>query len=379
MRPTKDGRKLSKHAVLANAYVPQSLRAVNEAPATFSLTTWSVHLNNPEKVALVPYTPYCGCSDLHADDDSAKKKLPFPHVFPERKIQSELYYAVEQRKSRELLNGSRWQPLKNNKAESAHAQAYVTADASSLDGYCSVWESLLVQERQETLMLYERYSQYNVRITISHRQIDGSAAVDPMPTASVRIDGIADANPCLQIGDTVLIRPVHALPFQNHHMGGVLEIRATVLSIQRVGGLVRFSWIDNNNYYTASLRNQSFNIRFVPSIQSLERSFSALDWLRSFAKKNDSTEMAVMKFLFPREAPIIPVCNAKALLQRGGRNDDDATATSTTMMMIMADLNRLNATQLSFVNMVMARTLPTSSPKEEEEEQKIDCTNCEDP
>lgn len=82
---------------------------------------------------------------------------------------------------------------------------------AGIDTYRIVWEAILATERLEILHRYENYSQYGISIS-------GPFGREKSFKALLEIHGIADANPPLMIGDTVLVRPLHrvSLPLKPH-------------------------------------------------------------------------------------------------------------------------------------------------------------------
>ena len=334
----KELSKLSEAAVLAHAYVPEALRLVNQSEAGLFLTDTSCKVNQDalQTFPFVPFTLRCG---------HEPKCNPFPHQYPIRRFPAELYYAI-QRYKQQLMNPKGTEELDREKLLAS------VDEIANMKDYCTFWELLMVKERKAVLLLYERYSQYDVKIKILTPKGTDSK---PRMKAEVQIAGIADASPPLAIGDIVLIRPLKCLPIGPHPSNPLMstfahvEIQATIESIERKGdiGKLRMGWVSfqDHNWLKSvySIRN-GFNIRFIPSPASLQRSLTALDFLSNMTERYGSE---LMEMLFPENAPVVPVCPpAIALLQETNTNHA-----------LEADLSRLNQDQLSFINMVTARTL----------------------
>ena len=273
--------KLDERSVLADRYVPAELRRINTANITTPLAAATLPSLKPEVLlpTLVPPIPTCYCAEKHSNGP------------PVRTIAPELRFALH--------------PVITSKKEPALPAVNGIGD---LDSYCSTFETLLWEERQRILHIYEHYSQYNVPIHIA--QTDRNTL-----TARMGIGGIADARPQLQTGDHVLFRPMRYLslpvyqPKMPPHWSSArhsIEIDAQVILTQRMDlkakrqkDVVVSTWLDplSNQTLQQSYPIQRYNVRFVPSTKLYERCLSALDWLKT------SPPNLAMGLLFPNQAP----------------------------------------------------------------------------
>jgi hypothetical protein len=235
------------------------------------------------------------------------------------------------------------------------------------------------------LLLYERYSQYNIpvhialksdkdeiplhshRLNLSRRAELASAALSnhnkPASDAAAadderhyrfrcKVPGIADAYPPLQSDDVVLFRPVKALhwprydsrnPWElpirwSNKASSYLEIQSRVAVIirdtpTRAGG-IEGPWLDPLIASTLRLAyfESKFNLRFIPNTKITERCLTALDWLGTLPKP------MVMNLLFPDHAPRVVLLQEPLETFTNDKNDP------------------LNDKQAAFVHMVLART-----------------------
>jgi hypothetical protein len=359
---------LSEHSVLAENFVPEHLRRVNEWYVTAPLpaaTQQQTVTAGPKKL-LVPFVPICYCGG-----NASVSAVQHLHAYPLRTVPSDLYYAVEYR-------AGKLQPSKNEESLPAvppPKKVPSVDNISSLDDYLSTWEKNLEAERKEVLLRYENYSQYAkpVQIRTIALQTKGhpTTFAGVLLKATLDVNGIADASPPLMIGDTVLLRPMHrvSLPMPKQHAQArlddlqwspaihVAEVQARVLSVQRgtssIGDKVIFSWLDRESsdilLHTLRSAAQSvhskttrkepylfFNVRFVPAATRHERCLTALDWLHETYKDNPQS---AMDLLFPVTAPAVFLPASEL-----ASND------------ILAHSNQLNDKQASFVNMVLGRT-----------------------
>lgn len=347
---------MKSESVLAHVFVPKALRHVNETRVAIPMN--AIEMKEPNCPPLVPFTGHCGCRDRCKIKYAIPKE--FPHCFPLRTIPIESYYAIQHPKV---------PPQQKQKSSLPKIQDNET----HIPTYCNRWEELLVAERLRLLMLFERYSQYNVELHRRRRApptqmnndeksaTDNSSAVRNWTT--FRIEGIADASPPLAIGDRVFIRPLHTAQqtidnrYQKpqhppHMMIQQVEIRSAIQSIERkVGGLVHVNWIDGQEevrmnqaagQHLYGFANLKYNVRFVPSVRVMEATLSALDWLRSVAAHSE-----IQTVLFPDKAPSLPTGpSARDILLQAGT--------------VISSLDRLNDQQMSFVNMVINRSLRPS-------------------
>jgi helicase MOV-10 len=324
---------LDATSVLADRYVPQHLRAINHQNITTPMVAVKLPSLDPEALmpSLVPPIPTCYCKEKHEHTKH-----------PVRTIPPELRFALLPTNSLPQLLS-----IKEEKKQAELAINHVDG-ISVLSGYFTTFEKLLQEERAKVLILYERYSQFNVPVTTYHgRSRDSTprgSPNSPALTASCSIRGIADARPALQTGDHVLFRPMRSLSLPDlcnpmsqywgppHH---TVEIDAQVRNVKRNTGtkkesihdVVATTWLDINTDQTikASYPAQSYNIRFIPSTKLFERCLTALDWLSTLPPK------LAMDMLFPNDAPVLHA--------RTNFKYDD-----------------LNEKQATFVNMVRLRT-----------------------
>lgn len=214
---------MKESSVLAKKYVPNNLREVNHWPLTNPFVAITpaeaprrVSAPAPPRPVLVPPVP-CQCLDgvVAVPKPSAAATpaptqrshvvcAPFRHILP-----NDNYYGVH------------WAGRKPSVIQIVKAD-----DISDLKRYCFVWEFILNKEREEVLLRYENYSHYAVSLKISnlasvrHHDDDGEHGPGQRCLqATFSCHGIADANPPLMIGDTVLIRPLHrlSLPLMYKH------------------------------------------------------------------------------------------------------------------------------------------------------------------
>lgn len=317
-------------AVLADRFVPKELRAINHATVTSSMVAVKLPCLNPEALtlSLVPVTPSCYCEGKHDN-----KNVPI------RKIQPELRFA--------LLPAvcSKEENVTSESSTHHNVQSLIVAEVArklhvdniaDLKGYVNTFEALLKEERAKLLLLYERYSQFNVSIKTLKSQVNS-----PELTATFQVRGIADARPPVQTGDYVLFRPMRLLSLPVYqpkpHWSSphfTVEISAQVSNVKRSVNvdchhdLVSTTWLDVTSDQTirTSYPVQRYNIRFVPSTKLFERCLTALDWLSTLPPK------LAMDMLFPNDAPLLHAAT-------NFKYDD------------------LNEKQAKFVNMVRLRTL----------------------
>jgi riboflavin biosynthesis pyrimidine reductase len=325
------GPHLQQTSVLANAYVPERLRAIN-----YLCVTTPIHVSPPSTIdhilktisrASVPRCP-CVCKQKHEVFTSM-------HIMP-----TELRFALFQPTP---ILPPVILPLVSN--------------IGSLQDYVQTFSQLLKLEQQELLILYERYSQYQ------HTLDSTSPPNFSENFASWKIPGIADAGPSIAPGDVCLIRPMvplslPMLPPTKRSLKGkpksklvwsapihFLEIQTTVVSVQR-GGLaaaggtpdtVTTTWVDKTTQ--ADLKKASpthqYNVRFVPSSKHYSRCQTALGWCASLPPA------MAMHLLFPNTAPVLPTSQTAVHLDDFLGNDS------------------LNLAQRQFVDMVLRRSQHT--------------------
>lgn len=312
---------LQQASVLADPYIPASLRRVNEYGVLQVFETATIQPARIDVLPVVPQTPVCGCPT---------PTTPFPHCVPHRTVPLELYYAIHHRQN--LLHDV-------NGNGGTVPNLPVVDDLDGMSDYCRVWEELILAERKKLLLLYERYSQYEIPIQSNAPRL--SLPSSSPSTATIRVTGIADANPPLMVGDTVLIRPSKLPPIVNGKPLVMFEIRSQILAIDRPSQIL-ITWItsDQQQAIQAFFPRETtllYNVRFVPNVHTLEGTLSALDWIRGQILNGHAKQLSTL--IFPTEAPNVP---------------DKWMPTRTP------ELIKLNTDQLSFVIKVISRTMHPS-------------------
>jgi hypothetical protein len=387
-RNGRQSENISEESVLAENFVPEHLRRINQWHVTapmFASRRDTISSFGPNGL-VVPFVPICYCDGVDTKRVFMGEHL---HCFPvHRTIQSSLYFAIQHRA--DLLskgptsNGdaTESETVKESIEQEQHPPHSVkTMDiVSGLDEYVQIWESILELERFDVLLKYERFSQYSKTIThivpeerfkARTDRIENGAPPDDKPhdsvVAKIEIQGIADVSPPLMIGDIVLVRPMQPLslpvPNQRHQSSlanfqwsqptFVVEIQCNVLQVQRGIGdkkdTVRISWLRRFEaemiaYSIKSINRipERFNIRFVPSAM-----VHRLDWLMGCFHDRPASS-AVFEFLFPTAAP---------------SDFSVLSPEETSLDGILAHSKQLNNIQSSFVKMVLTRTLqPSNGP-----------------
>ncbi|KAL7564050.1 hypothetical protein ACA910_006955 [Epithemia clementina (nom. ined.)] len=274
--------------------------------------------------------------------------------------------------------------------------------------YCDTLEELLFEERRENLMLFERYSQYHYdKIGVS-----GSRGGEQSSSCWVELEGIADAQPAVQVGDILLLRPCEMArkkptpapynPYLNpypsyappHHPPhtqhqhqqqqgpsyGVVEVQAQVLSVTRANARhkvdrIHVTWPEEArmlqfgtefdlpaNLIAPQALPPNHNIRIVPNPRPLVRCLTAVDWLRStlVCTMNDQQQQPQPQSLLNEDFNgcthlfqelLFPT---KAPILPAVRDDD-------VLLPNTRDQTELNAQQFSFVRLMLQRTLYPST------------------
>jgi len=240
-----------------------------------------------------------------------------------------------------------------------------------LEKYCIALESLLFAERKETLLLYERYSQYKcTTLTFPPKSPEGRTY------CSIEIAGIADAAPSVKAGDILLIRPIELTQKYDVRRPipkmGVLEIQCQVETVKRSRGTneqgvtekdcIQAMWLEQHQVvdfasrgYTVpralQMPNMPVNVRIVPSPFPFVRCLTAVDWLRATILSMQPVENPqqephpLQELLFPTRAPILPPLEDSDLFFSDDANTND----------------QLNGQQENFVRLMMQRTIhPTT-------------------
>jgi hypothetical protein len=376
------GRHVSEHSVLAETFVPEDLRRINYMPVAVGLVAGQkvdASIFGP-KGLIVPFVPVCYCNGT----DSKRVFMGEPlHTFPiSRTVPSNLYFAIQHRLDKLVPSQTSFRDAASREQgrDFSDHTATITSltrvdEMNSLEEYVKFWESVLELERTDVLLKYERFSQYSKTIIIQ-TAAEKSMGINPSvgaqhsqstAMATIEIQGIADASPSIMIGDIVLLRPMQplSLPFPNQPSrrldklawspaSTVVEIHSTVQQLQRGFGrrtdAVRISWLDTHDSAMVSYSMKAlsgiperYNVRFVPSAMRHERCLTALDWLlMCFQERSCST---VIEFLFPTSAPT------------------DVISVDHTELLEDIQFKQLNHKQLSFIKMMLARSLhPSKGP-----------------
>ena len=383
--------------MLAPRYIPHEIRSINEAPANVMVAPIPPQLqsslhHDPEtrfgqiRSATVPSMLSQGKSD---DAEFLERIRPLRFIQQD----CDLYDAVIERlqalkpkkemKEKPVLVQPYFK-LPSPAAPHRHSQLREPSvdDAECLASYCQIFEELLIEERRETLRLYERYSQYSAPVKISPVEADPNVGLRCWCT--VELAGAADANPPIRPGDVMLARTQTEVPTnrntamiqlmgpatgrgtratQEQSFGPpsiildpypsnrLAEVRCLVTRVQRHqaggggGGVgvdsVHASWLDRVSSHHLLLHNMPsvYNLRFVPSVLELFRCLTALDWLRL------QPESSIRPLLFPTDAPILPLAQ-----------QDPTHPIMTTDGLFGDETKPLNVNQAEFVRVIMRRT-----------------------
>lgn len=203
---------------------------------------------------------------------------------------------------------------------------------SDTSDYIHTFSALLQVERQELLNLYERYSQYNVKVKLES------------PTqAHIAAPGIADAKPPIYPGDTILLRPLRRISVWNKRRGWSrghhqVQIQAMVVSVTRMKkDVISFTWMspDDQREMAHSYPENVYNVIILPSSSMYVRCLTALNWLSRLPLEVSN------HLLFPNEAPAV-----------------DAVDDSKLNVAHLS--HQLNTKQELFVRLVKSRTLRPS-------------------
>ena len=263
-------KTLDSTSVLANRFVPLSLKALNQAEVSVTLTAGKIPslYGETKKLyeTLIPHGVECMCKG----EKHRQSKLNHEAAMVIRRVPVELRYGLYSSKpltigasgaagnggnkssvpaatgdavasedsAKESSDQGESQESAETKAEKKKRKKLETKIAAltgktereryetivGLDTLCDAmtretkdlkkasdfrdkFEGLLILERDEILRLYEYLSQYKVNV-IPFAPHDGPAS---FLYAHVRIPGIADVQPSLSVGDTCLVRPVEPL------------------------------------------------------------------------------------------------------------------------------------------------------------------------
>ena len=322
-----------------------------------------------------------------------------------------------------LNNGSDPSSSLKNLMKQTSQESYGQPGEDIMDKYCDALEHHLFEERRENLLLFERYSRYryeNVWVYSTSFPQEGQSR-----SCWFELEGIADAQPAVQVGDILLLRPCemvrkktynrhhhhnhhpeqhypfpHQFPPPLPHQGpsvGPMEIQVQVSVVTRSGprnkvDRIHATWPEDQRMQQIAIeydlpkslmmmataepsRNQVlsgyYNIRLVPNPRPLIRCLTAVDWLRSTLQSSTVVNSAssqqkpppqtqppppqqqqlqqqqshlLQELLFPTQAPVLPSIK-----------DDEVILPDS------ADKNKLNSKQLSFVRVLLQRTLHPST------------------
>ncbi|KAG7369228.1 DNA/RNA helicase, superfamily II, SNF2 family protein [Nitzschia inconspicua] len=339
-------------SLLTPNFVPKKYRAINEAYVTCIIPTLEPPKSETETKRVfqgltgIPIPCQCSGKDCHA----------LPANVP---VTEEYIFAERQAKKR---NGAAIPPINM---------------PAGRDAYIQTFRELMQLEYAEKHRLYERYSQYEIKITTRLLPIPKKATNAPIETdmvAKFRIPGIADGRPSLKPGDFVFIRPHDMVPNpynikqfypepspQNAPPPVIIdrdaafipfhraEIHSRVISVTRGKpvddeelrkDLVMVSWGIDPLFATtfwSQARKSLFTVRFAPSTSSHERALTAFRWLGTLHPT------IARDLLFPTETPKLP---PSAPLNENDNGYDS----------LEFEYMQLNENQSKFVQMMMTRT-----------------------
>ena len=315
-----------------------------------------------------------------------------------------------------LSNGDK--PLASLENIGAQSDERSGGAANSISQYCDTLEELLFAERRENLLLFERYSKY-------HYDKVSLICEEQQPSyASIEFEGIADAQPAVQVGDILLFRPWKVcgrkVPMPNNHFNpyhqhpyppppiqhgptyayGYVEVQAQVLSVTRASGRetnkknvdrILVTWPEKAKMdqlafeydIPSSLRipraQIDHNIRIVPNPRPLVRCLTAVDWLRSMTIPQGGGTIATRRRRRPTRRTRRPSQQSENDKEPLG---DSHTAPINVLQELLfptkapilpsirdedvllpqsGDTNHLNPQQFSFVRLMLQRTLHPST------------------
>jgi len=324
---------IKEETILAQSYVPQALRSINEVAASVLLATPPSAISGlVSNVAAIraAVVPSCGWPEGAPTLNAVR---------PLRCIEQNDFYDAVLDRMVKLNNcfiggaaAERVRQLRKNSERNDNFRKRIE-NASNVREYCEIFEVLLDMERKEEVLMYERYSDYDARVMV-HRE-NASASQDSF--CSIKLPGVADAKPPVRPGDVLLLRTQKriglradlalstlrlgqlkqqmALQRENRMRFGpnyfqtgpllyrILEVRCVVTNVQRKnGGIVSCTWLEPMISDRVRMLNPyGFNLRLVPSVFNLCYYLTALDWLKRLP------EELLAPLLFPTEAPIIPL------------------------------------------------------------------------
>ena len=227
--------RMAESSVLAESFVQQKFRVINELAATTRIGTTQPPLLNYSSVTVAPSTPVCYCeersngitmtnnpsngtstSNGQSNEVQPQHNLRLPlSVATDMEFGQEAFYAIQKR--RERLDGTGSPETNVNKPQDGSGKGLPKVDNTTQDMkiYTNNWRTIIQAERRKKLLMYERYSQFNHPVTRIPSTANSTATNDGKGTTrtsiSIRIRGMADAKPTPQPGDVLLIRPLRYL------------------------------------------------------------------------------------------------------------------------------------------------------------------------
>ena len=205
---------MKETSLLAPSYVPQHVRAVHTLPITAVVNAFFGFNKQPHQQqrkasatdaavnrvyqSLCYCQHPCLCTPERRDKHRQTQQNRIPKsLFPNKDYC--YYYAVSKEGQQKHPNTSMEQD-KSSSETTTKAHLLAVESVSNKQEYVDVFSKLLKEEYERLMILYERYSAYNV-------SIQPLTTTTTRPQASILIPGIYDARPSVQTGDTLLIRP----------------------------------------------------------------------------------------------------------------------------------------------------------------------------
>jgi hypothetical protein len=199
--------------------------------------------------------------------------------------------------------------------------------------YTTAFRKILKTEREEILLQYERYSQYNHKVVVEDEERPGNTPL----FLKMCIPGLSDARPSPEPEDLLLLRPLNLLSLpldwtrprmQWSHPIHYVEIVSHVVQVTRnpKGDELLATWFDRRYAPIIKVANaeEKYNLRIVPNNKTFLHSLVALDWCNTIPPK------IMMPLLFPTEAP--------------------------DFMSVQKEFPELNSKQASFARVILGRT-----------------------
>jgi hypothetical protein len=275
-------KQLAESTVMAPNFVPHSARQillvpVNQLYQARELPNMMEHVDRTYEEA-VPHHPRCNCP------------MPHPMGFPSRAVPVvpvDPYFAIRQETRQRTSQDF---SMSFQRLESARRK----------DDYLNILQSLLREEFEERMMLYERYTQYQAKVQVNR---------DATGQATLQIPGIHNARPAIEPGDNVFLRPQESVelggaPSPEIHAQVIRTVRGKLSRKKGKKGIMEadkvvITWLIPR--FQKFLNDKLFAVRFLPSTTDLQRSFAALQWIRALDPQ------VARELLFPTETPQIPM------------------------------------------------------------------------